>query len=201
MPERERDVTGILHRAAAGDAGAAERLWALTYDEVRRIAGRQLQAERGDHTLSPTGLVHEAYLRLVDQSDVEWGDRGHFFAIAARMCRRILVDHARRRGALRRGGDRARATLDTRLGERLHDGEGLPPDELIALDEALERLAGLSPRLASVVEMRYFAGLTEQEVADSLGLTTRTVRRDWVKARAFLFDALHGGERGEQTGG
>ena len=192
MPEPERDVTQILHRAAAGDAGAAERLWNLIYEEVHRIAARQLRAERADHTLSPTGLVHEAYLRLVDQHSVDWHDRGHFFAIAARMCRRVLVDHSRRRGAVRRGANPARTRLDTRLAERLHDGEAVSPEDLMALDEALEHLGSLNPRLASVVEMRYFAGLTEEEAAAALEVTPRTVRRDWVRAKAFLFDALYG---------
>jgi len=193
MADPERDVTRVLHRAAAGDAGAAERLWALTYDEVRRIASRQLQSERADHTLSPTGLAHEAYLRLVDQSRVEWSDRGHFFGIAAHMCRRVLVDHARRRSAIRRGGDRVRAPLDTHLAERLHDSSEPSPEDLVALDEALDQLGRLNPRLTAVVEMRYFAGLTEEETAASLDVTARTVRRDWVKAKAFLYDALGGG--------
>lgn len=201
MPDDDRDVTQVLHSAAAGDSAAAERLWALTYDELRRIAQRQLRAERADHTLSPTALVHEAYLRLVDQTRVEWADRSHFFALAARMCRRVLVDHARRRGAVRRGGDQIRTTLDTELGQRVPDGDGLAPEDLIALDEALDHLARLSPRLASVVEMRYFAGLTEEEIASTLDVTTRTVRRDWVKARAFLFDALYGSDPSAPGGG
>jgi RNA polymerase sigma factor (TIGR02999 family) len=196
MPDPERDVTRILRRAAAGDAGAAERLWELTYDEVHGIAQRLLRSERRDHTLSPTGLVHEAYLRLVDQRSVAWGDRKHFFALAARMCRRVLVDHARRRAALRRGGDRERAPLDTHLAERLDGGDGLDPEELLALDEALDHLGRLNRRLAEVVEMRYFGGLTEEEIAAALEVTPRTVRRDWVKARAFLYDALYGEDEG-----
>jgi len=203
MPNEDRDVTRVLHRAAEGDAGAAERLWALTYDELRQIARRQLQAERADHTLSPTALVHEAYVRLVDQTRVEWSDRSHFFALAARVCRRVLVDHARRRNAVRRGGDQVRTALDTELGEKVPAGSGPAPEDLIALDEALEQLAHLSPRLASVVEMRYFAGLTEDEIAVGLEVTPRTVRRDWVKAKAFLYDALYGdgaGQAGDTPG-
>jgi RNA polymerase sigma factor (TIGR02999 family) len=192
MADSDRDVTGILHRAAAGDADAAERLWAATYAQLRSIAARQLGAERSDHTLSPTGLVHEAYLRLVAQDGVAWNDRAHFFRIAARMCRRILVDHARRRGALRRGGDQVPSPLDTQLAERIPDGGGDSPETLVALDEALDRLAEVSPRLESVVELRYFAGLTEDEIATALEVTPRTVRRDWVKARAFLYDAIFG---------
>jgi len=192
MSEAEPDVTQILHRAAAGDAAASERLWDAMYAQVHRIAARQLRAERSDHTLSPTGLVHEAYLRLVDQREVEWADRAHFYRIAARMCRRVLVDHARRRGALRRGGDRERTSLDTRLAEQLADSGGLSPDEVVALDDALDELGRLSPRLAAVVEMRYFAGLTEEETATTLAVTPRTVRRDWIKARGFLHDAIFG---------
>lgn len=192
MSDAEPELTQILHRAAAGDAAASERLWAAMYAQVRGIAARQLRAERADHTLSPTGLVHEAYLRLVGQREVDWNDRAHFFRIAARMCRRVLVDHARRRSALRRGGDRTATALDTHLSERLQAEGEMPPEELVALDDALERLARLNPRLASVVELRYFAGLTEEEAATTLGVTPRTVRRDWVKARAFLYDAIFG---------
>lgn len=203
MSEHRRDVTQVLHRAAAGDAGASENLWALIYDELRVIARRQLRNERADHTLSPTALVHETYLRLVDQTRVEWSDRSHFFAVAARMCRRVLVDHARRRKAARRGGGRADTRLDTGLAERVSSSDESTPEDLIALDDALEALGALSPRLVSVVEMRYFGGLTEDEIAEALGVTSRTVRRDWVKAKGLLLDTLRsqGPRTGEDGGG
>jgi RNA polymerase sigma factor (TIGR02999 family) len=190
MTDRSQDVTRALLDAAAGDTGAAEDLWSLTYDELRRIARRHLQRERPDHTLTPTALVHEAYVRLVDQTRVEWRDRSHFFAIASRVCRRILVDHARRRVAAKRGGEAVRVTLD--------DGAAVTEarsEEVLALNEALDRLSTLSERLGRVVEMRYFGGLSEEETAEALGVTTRTVRRDWVKAKGFLYDALYGGDR------
>lgn len=189
MSQQRPDVTRILHRAQSGDAEAADELWELTYEELRRIARRHLQRERGDHTLSPTALVHEAHIRLVDQSRVEWKDRNHFFAIASRMCRRVLVDHARKRVAAKRGGEAVRITLD----DGAVGGGDAPATDLLALDEALDRLGHLNERLGRVVEMRYFGGLTEEEIAEALDVTPRTVRRDWVKARGFLYDVLHGG--------
>jgi RNA polymerase sigma factor (TIGR02999 family) len=195
MHDPRLDLTRVLHQAASGDAEAANDLWDLTYQELRVIAGRHLLRERVDHTLSPTALVHEAYLRLVDQTRVEWKDRNHFFAIASRMCRRVLVDHARRRVAAKRGGEAVRITLD----DGTPGPEG-PAHEILALDEALDRLAHLNERLGRVVEMRYFGGLTEEEIAESLGVTPRTVRRDWVKAKGFLYDMLHGGSGGAAPG-
>ena len=197
MSQQRPDVTRILHRAQSGDQEAADELWQLTYDELRRIARRHLQRERADHTLSPTALVHEAHIRLVDQSRVEWKDRNHFFAIASRMCRRVLVDHARKRVAAKRGGEAVRITLD----DGAVGGTEAPAADLLALDEALDRLGHLNERLGQVVEMRYFGGLTEEEIAHALDVTPRTVRRDWVKARGFLYDVLRGdgagGGRGE----
>lgn len=190
MSPQRPDVTRILHRAQSGDAEAADELWELTYEELRQIARRHLQRERPDHTLSPTALVHEAHIRLVDQSRVDWKDRNHFFAIASRMCRRVLVDHARKRVAAKRGGEAVRITLD----EGAAGGPEAPATDLLALDEALDRLGHLNERLGRVVEMRYFGGLTEEEIAEALDVTPRTVRRDWVKARGFLFDLLHGGK-------
>jgi RNA polymerase sigma factor (TIGR02999 family) len=157
-----------------------ERLYALVYEELRRIAHRQLRGERPDHTLGTTGLVHETYLKLIDQTRVEWRDRAHFYRVASWAMRRILVDYARRYGALRRGGGLRRVPLDeeSALLER--------EESLLALDEALERLAAVSKRLSQVVECRYFGGLTEAETAEALGVTTRTVQRDWAKARGWL---------------
>jgi RNA polymerase sigma factor (TIGR02999 family) len=160
----------------------------LVYDELRRIAHRQLASERSGHTLSTTALVHEAYLRLVDQKRVQWSDRAHFFAIATRAMRRILVDYARRHRALRRGrGQRPVSLEDSAVGSVAAADRA---EELIALDEALDRLATLDERLCRVVECRFFGGLTEVETATVLGVTARTVARDWVKARGWLYQEL-----------
>jgi len=183
--ERKHAVTQALIGASAGDAEAAENLWALTYEELRRIAYRMIQGERSDHTLSGTALVHEAFVRLVDQNRVEWQDRAHFFAVAAQACRRILIDHARRHRAQKRGGGRARVTLD-----RVQLEEERRSEDLLDLHDALERLKELDERLAQVVEYRYFGGLSETEIAEVMEVSERTVRRDWVKARAWLHKEL-----------
>jgi RNA polymerase sigma factor (TIGR02999 family) len=188
-----RQLTGIaertMERADAAEAPEApeaplEQLLPLVYDELRGIAHRQLRGERPDHTLGTTGLVHEAYLRLVDQRRIDWHDRTRFFALAARVMRRVLVDYARRRGAQKRQGGAA-VTLDDALATA--DGQA---ELIIAVDEALSRLAGLDPRQARVVEMRFFGGLTEDEAAELLGISARTVRNDWVKARGWLYREL-----------
>jgi RNA polymerase sigma factor (TIGR02999 family) len=175
-------ITGILLEwGAPGEQRPLDRLLPLVYDELHRIAHRQLRRERTGHTLSTTALVHEAYLRLVDQTRARWVDRAHFFAVAAGVMRRILVDYARRFRAAKRGGDAQRVDLDV---------AEMPLDErsemLITLDEALGRLAELNPRLSQVVEYRFFGGMTEEETAEALGVTERTVRRDWMKAKAWL---------------
>jgi RNA polymerase sigma factor (TIGR02999 family) len=188
MEKRDHAVTQALVGAAAGDKEAADLLWQLTYDELHRIAQRHLMRERPDHTLSATSLVNEAYLRLVGQQDINWQDRSHFFGVASRVCRRILVDHARRRHAQKRGGAQARVTLDAGL--IAIDNQ---TDEILALNEALERLTALNERLARNVECRYFGGLTEEQTAEVMGVSVRTVRRDWVKARAWLYAQLYGG--------
>jgi RNA polymerase sigma-70 factor, ECF subfamily len=180
-PSDSRQVTDLLLQMRGGDTRAMDRLFPLVYHELRHLAHHQLRRERPGHTLGTTGLVHETYVRLVDQTRVEWRDRGHFLVVAAWAMRRILVDYARRNRAARRGGGSVRFSLD-------HD---VPAEErgemLLALDEALERLAALDRRLSQVVEYRYFGGLTEQETADVLGVTRRTVQRDWVKARGWLY--------------
>jgi RNA polymerase sigma factor (TIGR02999 family) len=155
------------------------------YDELRRIAHFQLRRERSGHTLNTTALVHEAYLRLADQSDASWENRTHFMALSARIMRHILIDYARKRNALKRGGDQVRVTFN----DEFHGGEARM-SQLIALDTALERLAEQDERLARVVELRFFGGLKEQEIGDVLGISARTVRRDWRKARAWLSLAL-----------
>ncbi|MEO6056387.1 MAG: ECF-type sigma factor [Gemmatimonadales bacterium] len=185
-PADTRQVTDLLLQMRRGDATAMDRLIPLVYQELRRIAHRQLRQERPGHTLGTTGLVHEAYERLVDQTHLDWHDRGQFFGAAALAMRRVLMDYARRNRAARRGGGAVRLTLgdDVAAAER---GE-----MLLALDEALDRLAALDRRLAQVVECRYFGGLTEQETAEALGVTRRTVQRDWAKARGWLLLELSG---------
>jgi RNA polymerase sigma factor (TIGR02999 family) len=169
-----------------------DRLLPLVYEKLKRIAHRQLGAEVGGHTLSTTAVVHEAYLRLAGQTRVEWVDRGQFFAIAARTMRRVLIDYARQHQAVRRGGPgRSAVAL-----EFLEHGDALEisipdrADSLLALDEALESLQRMDERLARVVECRFFAGLSEQETAEALGVSQRTVARDWQMARAWLHEAL-----------
>ena len=185
MPQEPPDagaVTELLRRVRDGESEALDRLFPLVYDELRRVARRQLDRESAPRTLPATGLVHEAYLKLAGGS-FEAADRAHFLAIAARAMRQVLVDHARRRGAARRGADWIPATLTDALSDRAMD-----PDELLALNAALDQL---EPRQRQVVECRFFAGMDEEEIADALGLTPRTVRRDWVKARAWLYRALY----------
>ncbi|HEX6070557.1 MAG TPA: sigma-70 family RNA polymerase sigma factor [Longimicrobiaceae bacterium] len=168
------------------DPGAVDRLLPVVYEELRRIAHRQLLSERSDHTLNTTGLVHEAYLRLAAPRGIEWSDRSHFFAVASRAMRRVLIDHARRYHASKRGGTRVRIPLDDANLAVEERAEGL-----LALDEALERLARLDPRQSRVVECRFFGGMTEEETAAALGVTPRTVRRDWVKAKGWLYQELY----------
>ena len=185
-------ITEALGELRAGVTGAFDRLVPLVYSDLARIAHRQLGLERPGHTLSTTALVHEAYLRLVDQTRAQWADRAHFFTIAAHVMRRVLMDHARRHRAARRGGPRARAIPLEAL-ER--PGGGSPAaaeraEVLLALDDALERLASLDPRQAQVVECRFFGGFTEAETTETLGVTPRTVARDWVKAKGWLYQEL-----------
>lgn len=179
------DITTQLRAWQAGDPSARERLFPLVYDELRLIAHRQLQRERPGHTLDTTALVHEAYLRLAGSTSQDFSDRAHFFAMAATAMRRILVDYARRYRTEKRGAAPRRVSLtDTMLvaEERA--------DTLLAVDEALIELARIDSRLSRVVECRFFAGLTEEETAETLGVTSRTVRRDWTKAKGWLLRTL-----------
>lgn len=178
-------VTGLLIEYRDGDAGALDRLFPLLCDELHRIAHRQMLGERPGHTLCTSALVNEAYLRLVDITRVQWQDRAHFLAMASTAMRRVLIDHARRFRAQRRGGGRRAVSLD-----EADIAVEEQADTLLALDEAVEELAELNPRLARVVECRFFAGLTEEETGEALDMTSRTVRRDWVKARAWLKERL-----------
>jgi RNA polymerase sigma factor (TIGR02999 family) len=183
--EARHDVTELLVAWREGAAEACDHLFPLVYEELRRIAHRQLGRERSDHTLGTTALVHEAYLRLVDQKRAQWQDRGHFYSVAAQAMRRILVDYARRHRAAKRGGAWRQVTLDDAL---LAADERA--DTLVALDEALARLEALDARLARVVECRFFGGLRDADIGQVLGVTERTVQRDWVKAKAWLHREL-----------
>jgi len=177
----DRDVTQILHRACDGSDSAAAELMSAVYDELRALAEHYLQRERPDHTLQATALVHEAFLRLVDQTQAQFRDRSHFFAVAARAIRRILVDHARTRHRVKRGGQAKRLTI--------HDGlvaEAPRELDLVDLDDSLGRLAELNERQARIVELRFFGGLTLEETADVLGVSARTVDVDWSMARWWL---------------
>jgi RNA polymerase sigma factor (TIGR02999 family) len=183
-------VTQLLVDVRLGRRDALDRLLPVVHAELHRIAAGYMRRERADHTLQPTALVNEAYLRLVDQRDVEWRDRAHFLGVAAQLMRLILVDHARARRAAKRAGGAERVALDdavVAVGERDVD--------LVALDEALGRLTELDSRLSKVVELRYFGGLTTREVAEVLGVSTATVEREWATARGWLRRELGGGPR------
>jgi RNA polymerase sigma factor (TIGR02999 family) len=185
------DVSQILSAIEAGDTQAAAQLLPLVYEELRRLAAHQLAHETPGQTLEPTALVHEAYLRLVGKGDEagRWGGRGHFFAAAAEAMRHILVENARRKRSLKRGGDCARADYDE---GQLAAPE--PRDDLLAVDEALDKLAAADPSAAQLVKLRYFAGLSIPEAAQALNISPRTADRLWAYARAWLQDALHGDE-------
>ena len=186
------EITRLLAAARQGDASAMDRLMVLVYDELRAIAHRQLRRRRPGQTLDTTALVHEAYLKLVDPGGAPWQERHHFLSVAAIAIRHILVDAARRRAARKRGGEAVRVTFDE-LAPACGDLDaGADAVEILALDDALTSLAALNERLSRLVELRFFAGLTEEEAAEVLGTSERTVRRDWRKARAFLFHALSG---------
>jgi RNA polymerase sigma factor (TIGR02999 family) len=181
MPEAAGgEVTSLLKHWSGGDREALERLMPLVYDELRKLARAYLRSERPDHTLQPTALVHEAYIRLIDQKNVVWQNRAHFFGIASQMMRRILVDHARRRQAAKRGAPTFH--LSDPAGEPVRERD----PELLALDRALTDLERLDPRQARVVEMRFFGGLTVEEIAEVAGLSSTTVKREWRTARAWL---------------
>lgn len=180
------EVTALLERLERGDRDALDRLVPLLYPELRRIAGRVHAANPSD-TLSPTALVHELYLRLAGEDRGGWESRAHFLAVAAVAMRHILVDRARERAAGKRGGGQRRVTLDEGVGAIAEQA-----DTMLELDEALTQLAALDRRLAQVVECRFFGGMSEEETAVALGVTARTVRRDWVKARGLLHRALAG---------
>jgi len=180
-------VTSLLRQWSGGDSAARDEVVPLVYQELRRVAHYHLRGERTGHTLQTTALVHEVYLRLCSQDDPQWQDRAHFFAVAARMMRRILVDYSRRRGADKRGAQAVQVGLDEALTIPLKQ-----PFDLLALDGALERLAAFDARKCQVVEMRFFVGLAAKEIALVLKTSEATVRRDWVIAKAWLFRHLEG---------
>jgi len=181
MPQPiEPDLTALLRDASEGDQNALDRLMPLVYGELRKIAASYLRRERKDHTLQPTALVHEAYLRLTNQRDMAWQNRAHFYGIAAQMMRRILVDHARKRQAAKRDARSWKvATAEV-------DGGAESAPELLALDRALEELEKIDPQQAKIVELRFFGGLTVEETAEVAGISPRTVKREWRTAKAWL---------------
>ena len=185
-------VTELLRAWNAGDAQASEALAPLVYAELRRQAALALRREGSGHTLQTTALVHEAWLRLDGQHDARWESRNQFFAVAAQMMRRVLVDHARARAAAKRGGAAARVTLEAADCARDEGESTLDLVDLIALDDALQRLAALDPRKAQLVELRYFAGMSIPETADALGMSQATVGREWAVARMWLRRELAG---------
>lgn len=183
--DKPGDVTVLLQQLKSGDRAAESQLLELVYPRLRRIAGQYLRRERSGHTLQPTALVNEAYLQLAGQFDKDWQNRSHFYAVAAQLMRRILVDYARHKKAAKREGRWQQVELTDTLaisGDRL--------DEILAIDEALSRLATFDPRRSKVVEMRFFGGMTEQEAAEVLGVAPRTVKRDWSVAKAWLHGEL-----------
>lgn len=190
----QTNITGLLQQVVDGDARAADVLLPLIYDELRGLAGAFLRREAAGNTLQTTALVHEAYLKLVGQNEARFTGRSHFFAVAAQAMRRILVNHARDRGRIKRGGGRMRVDLDESavMAPKLEEG----PD-LVALDAALERLAAFDARKARAVEMRYFAGMTVEQTAEALGVAPATVKRDWEFAKAWLYRELSGATDGQ----
>jgi len=179
------ETTQMLVAVSNGDRSAAARLMPAVYDELRLLAARCMTAERLDHTLQPTALVNEAYVRLIDQSSVDWRGRAHFFAIAAEVMRHVLVDHARRRNAAKRGASAQRVTLTESAG--VADSDDI---DVVALDEALEELNRLNERQRKVIDLRFFGGLTIEEAAHVLEVSPQTVRLDWRMARAWLRQRL-----------
>ncbi|HEX5708312.1 MAG TPA: sigma-70 family RNA polymerase sigma factor [Pyrinomonadaceae bacterium] len=178
----QHEVTQMLLRLTDGESTVLDDLLPLIYGELRRLAASYLRRERPGHTLQPTALVHEAYMRMVDQTQVQWQNRAHFFGVAAQMMRRILVDHARGQSAEKRGGEFQKLSLDENI-----DVSGERASDLVALDEALERLAKLDPQKSKIVELRFFGGLSVEETAEVLGVSAPTVKRQWRMAKAWLF--------------
>ena len=188
-PSPRQEVTQVLLEWNQGAEDAAERLMPLVYDELRQVARRYLQRERSDHTLQATGLVHEAYLRLVDQSSMTWENRAHFFSVAAQVMRRLLVDHARSRQTAKRGGAREKLEFNDALAVAEE-----PAVDLLALDDALQELVTFDARKSRIVELRFFGGLTTEEIGSVLAISPSTIRREWRIAKAWLRRKIMAGE-------
>ena len=186
-PRQEHQITELLAEWSGGNQAALDELYPLVYDELHRLARRYMSRERRGHTLQTTALINEAYVRLVDQRNVQWANRSHFFAISAQIMRRILIDHARRHQYAKRGGGAQQVSLDESAIVALED-----LSEILRLDEALQSLAELDPRRSRVVELRYFGGLNNEEIAGVLNISENTVIRDWNMARAWLYRQLSG---------
>ncbi len=184
-PQPSGEVTQLLSDARQGAPGAHDQLFSIVYSELRRIAANYMRRERADHTLQATALVHEAYMQLVDQTRVNWQSRAHFFGVAAQLMRRILVDHARNQGAQKRGGNAQVLNIEDSIGIA-----SVPEVAFDELDEALNRLQQLDPDQAKLVELRFFGGLTVEEAAEVMGISTATVEREWRMARAWLHQQL-----------
>jgi len=185
MALSQQEVTRLLIDWRGGDKAALDKLMPLVYDELHRLARRYLGRERPGHTLQTTALVNEAYMRLIDQQSSDWQNRTHFFAVAARVMRHLLVDYARSRRYAKRGGGALQVTLDEAAAASPE-----PPVDLLALDEALNRLAGFDERKGQIIELRYFSGLSVEETAEALGISAITVKREWLKAKAWLYREL-----------
>lgn len=185
METPSTEVTALLARLSSGDKSVIERLMPLVYDELHRRASRYMRGERADHTLQPTALVHETYLKLVEQREPNFKNRAHFFSVAAHLMRRILIDHARTHLSSKRGGGQTSIPIEDSLHLRTDTPVGL-----LAVDDALRRLATFDSRQEQIVEMRFFGGLRVEEIAEVLGISTRTVEREWTMARAWLYDQL-----------
>jgi RNA polymerase sigma factor (TIGR02999 family) len=185
-------VTDLLARWRSGDAEARDELVPVVYDELRKIARRCLAGQKPGHTLQPTALVHEAYLRLANRDSVDWQNRVHFFALSAQMMRQILVDHARRQGAAKRGGNAITIDVDEASVAAKAPGSDL---DLLALNEAMEKLAALDPRQCRIVELRFFGGLSIEETAQVAGISPATAKREWATARLWLHHAMTGSAR------
>jgi len=189
---RQSDATEILQQLRRGDDSAAERLIPLVYDQLRMLAGSAFRNARADHTLQPTALVHEVFLRLIDQADITWQDRSHFFAVSARAMRMILADYARRRNANKRGGDWNRVVFEPEATEA-----GMAPIDLMAINDALENLSQLNERHSRIVELRFFTGLNVAEIAHVMKCSSSTIERDWRAIRAWLSRELQASDNSE----
>jgi RNA polymerase sigma factor (TIGR02999 family) len=196
QPDNANSITLYLKRLRQRDPDAERKVADLLYPELHRLARRYMKRERPGHTLQPTELLNEAYLELIDQDARDWANRAHFLATAAQAMRRILIDYARARFARKRGGDGVRIELSDNIASVVHHSESF-----FALEQALDRLASESPELARIVEMRYFGGLTDGEIAEAMGISSRTVKRRWQEARRWLELSLNGASKARTTAG